>query len=223
MKNKFRSKSLNLAGVHGRLRIVILNEVGGLKQYVKSIAFRSLGKPQDDNKKHFCSYSGILSYTRLAVIGAFFLLSGCNVVNNSLYVESKDGLNKITLSLNANGELFYNVTRRDSILIADSPLGLNCEDQDFTTALSIDEISPVEETRENYTLKVGNYKNIDHVFNRKSITFKNSSGASMILDLVAGEEGVAFRYRFPDENGKSRTIKEEITGFQIDPQAKGWL
>lgn len=159
----------------------------------------------------------------LTIIGTLFLFTRCNTVNNSPYVESTDGLNKIALSLNEHGELYYNVTRRDSILISDSPLGLICDDQDFTSGLAIAEISPIEERREKYNLKVGNYKDIDHAFKSRSITFKNSEGAFMILDLVAGEEGVAFRYRFQDENEKPRIIKDEITGFHIEQHAKGWL
>ncbi len=151
------------------------------------------------------------------------LFTGCDTENNAPYVKSKDGLNKITLSLNEKGELFYQVTRRDSILISDSPLGLDCDDQNFTSGLSIAEISPTEERRETYDLKVGHYKNIDHVFNSRSITFKNNAGASMIIDLVAGEEGVAFRYRFADNNAQQRIIKEEMTGFHIEQDAKGWL
>lgn len=159
----------------------------------------------------------------LAILGILFLFVSCNTANESPYVASKDGLNKITLSLNEKGELFYKITRRDSILISDSPLGLDCDDQNFTSGLSIAEISSMEERRETYDLKVGHYKNIDHVFNSRSITFKNNAGASMIIDLIAGEEGVAFRYRFPDNNAQPRIIKDEITGFHIEQDAKGWL
>jgi len=158
----------------------------------------------------------------LSIVGTLLCI-GCSVADESLTIKSKDGLNKITLSLNEKGELYYQVTRRDKTLISDSPLGLTCDDQDFTSQLSVAEISPVEERREKYELKVSNYKEIDHVFQTKSITFKNNQGARMIVDLVAGEEGVAFRYRFPDTDEKTRIIKDEITGFHIGEKAKGWL
>ncbi|MBG6236276.1 hypothetical protein IWX76_002857 [Pedobacter sp. CAN_A7] len=159
----------------------------------------------------------------LSVLGSLLLFTGCKVPGKSLYVKSKDGSNKITLSLNENGALYYNVTRKDKILISDSPLGLDCADQNFTSGLSIAKISPIEDRREKYELKVGNYKSIDHVFESKSITFKNSQGALMILDLIAGDEGVAFRYRFPEDGNKKRVIKDEITEFQIEKNAKGWM
>lgn len=158
----------------------------------------------------------------LSIVGTLLCI-GCSVADESLTIKSKDGLNKITLSLNEHGALYYQVTRRDKILISDSPLGLTCDDQDFTSQLSVAEISPVEERREKYELKVSNYKEIDHVFQTKRITFKNNQGARMIVDLVAGEEGVAFRYRFPDADEKTRIVKDEITGFHIGENAKGWL
>lgn len=159
----------------------------------------------------------------LSVLGAVFLLSSCRVANKSLFVKTKANSNKITLSLNNKGELSYQVTRKDKTLISDSPLGLNCDDQNFTSGLSVVDVSPVEVRREKYELMVANDKKIEHVFESKSITFKNSEGALMIIDLVAGEEGVAFRYRFPDQDNKMRVVKDEITGFHIEKNAKGWL
>ncbi len=159
----------------------------------------------------------------LAILGTLLLFTSCDAVNKSPYVESKDGLNRITLSLNENGELFYNVTRSGQTLISDSPLGIDFDDQHFTSGLSIAEVSPVEERREKYDLKVGNYKNIDHVFANRSVTVKNGEGALMIIDLLAGEEGVAFRYRFPDGGEAPRIVTDEITGFQIEQAAEGWL
>lgn len=161
---------------------------------------------------------------RILVLGAFgLLLSSYNAVGQSMSVKSKDGLNKIRLSLNESGELHYKVTRKENTLISDSSLGLKCEDQNFASGLSVVTVSPTKERREQYELKVGNTKKIDHVLKSKSVTFKNSQGALMIVDLVAGVEGVAFRYRLPNEDKKVRLIKEEVTAFHIEKNAKGWL
>ena len=156
--------------------------------------------------------------------GAIFLFGGFfEAASQSMGLSSKLGSNKITLSLTKNGELHYQVKHRDKIIIADSPLGLKSDDQDFTSGLSVIKVSPIEVRREKYDLKVGNVKTINHVFERKSITFKNRSGALMIIDLVTGNEGVAFRYRFPDQDKNIRVITTESTGFQIEKNAKGWL
>jgi alpha-glucosidase len=158
-----------------------------------------------------------------STVGLLVLFTGCKVTDKALYAKSQDDFNKITLLLNDKGELHYKVTRRDKTLIADSPLGLNFNDQSFTSGLSLVSASPAEERREVYELKVANYKNIDHVLEHRSLTFKNSNGATMIIDLAAGAEGVAFRYRFPEAATSKRTVTNEITGFQIENNAKGWL
>jgi len=147
----------------------------------------------------------------------------CFAQKKDLHLESGDKLNKITLTLSPQGKLSYQVTRRNQIIIAYSPLGLSCDDQDFESGLSVVNISVVQQKRERYQLKVGNSKTIDHVFASRSITFKNRQGALMILDLIAGKEGVAFRYRLGNGTKKLRFVKDEITGFHIAQNAKGWL
>lgn len=159
----------------------------------------------------------------LLIPAVFFVLTSGKAQNKDLYLKSKDNLNKITLSLTEDGKLFYKVTRRDKTIILDSPLGLNLENNDFTSGLSVVKVSPIEEKREKYELKVANNKVADHVFKSKSITFKNKQGALITIDLIAGQEGVAFRYKFTEKEEKTRVVKNEITGFHIDQNAKGWL
>lgn len=157
------------------------------------------------------------------MLEVFFLTANCLAQTKALYVQSEDQLNKITLSLSGDGKLSYNVTRRNKVMIADSPLGLSRDDQDFTSGLSVVKISPVQKKREQYELKVANNKSVDHVLENRSITFKNKQGALMVVDLVAGKEGVAFRYRFEGDDKQVRTIKDEITAFHIAQNATGWL
>jgi alpha-glucosidase len=159
----------------------------------------------------------------LLIPAVFFVLASGKAQNKDLYLKSKDNLNKITLSLTEDGRLSYKVTRKDKTVILDSPLGLNLENNDFTSGLSVVNVSSIEEKREKYELKVANNKVADHVFKTKSITFKNKQGALITIDLIAGEEGVAFRYKFAEKEEKTRIIKNEITGFHIDQNAKGWL
>lgn len=159
----------------------------------------------------------------LIAIGLFFFTVNGVAQTKALDIRSEDQLNKISLSLSGDGHLSYNVTRRNKVIIDASPLGLVCDDQDFTTGLSVVEVSPIQKSREQYELKVASNKSVDHELNHRSITFKNKQGALMIVDLVATKEGVAFRYRFADGDKKTRIIKDEVTGFHIAQNAKGWL
>lgn len=153
----------------------------------------------------------------------FFVQLTSKAQNDGLSLKSKDNLNKIELSLAKDGTLSYEVIRRDKKILLNSPLGLTFSNNDFTSGLSVVKVSPVEEKVEKYELKVANNKIANHVFKSKSITFKNGQGALMTIDLIAGEEGVAFRYRFAEKENQTRVLRNEITGFHIDQNAKGWL
>ena len=46
--------------------------------------------------------------------------------------------------------------------------------------------------------------------------FRNTNnGAAIEIDLAAGDEGVAFRYRFPETNDTVRIVEAELTGFAL--------
>jgi len=151
------------------------------------------------------------------------LLVGCTEKEITPHLKSKDGTNEITLSLNEKGELFYEVRHDNTILIEHSPLGLVCDDQDFSHGLTITEITPEKEQRETYELIVGHQKKVDQIFNSRSVVLKNITGAFITIDLMAGNEGVAFRYRFPESSEKLRIVEKEITGFRIEKSGQAWL
>lgn len=156
-------------------------------------------------------------------MGALVLFSGFSAASQSMALSSTQGANTIALSLTKTGQLQYRVTHRGQLIVADSPLGLDCDDQNFTAGLSLVSVSPIDRRRETYTLKVSHVKSIDQVLNHRSITLKNKAGARLIIDLVSGQEGVAFRYRFPDQTNQRRVINTERTGFRIEKKARGWL
>ncbi|MBL4677647.1 MAG: glycoside hydrolase family 97 catalytic domain-containing protein [Mucilaginibacter sp.] len=161
--------------------------------------------------------SGLVSIWLLAVN------TNCSAQSSALYLESPDHQNKIILSLDQAGALSYKVARANKTMIENSPLGLVRNDQDFTSGLTVAKVSAVKNSRERYELKVANNKTVDHLLSKKSITFKNKKGAFLILDLAAGQEGVAFRYRFTGDDKQTHTIQKELTGFHIERSAKGWL
>jgi len=151
------------------------------------------------------------------------ILFSCTDESKPSAVKSPDGSNSITLSLNEQGQLFYTVERNNEVILNKSPLGLKRNDTDFTEGLALEAVSDVGTQRENYELKVSNFSEIDHEFHKRSITYKNKSGVKIIVDLLAGEEGVAFRYRFPDTSDQTYSVEKEITGFRLDQESSAWL
>lgn len=104
-----------------------------------------------------------------------------------------------------------------------SPLGLRRDDQDFESSLAFDSATEIERIREHYELFAGVNPRVERILNQRSLTFHNANHASIVIDLAASDEGVAFRYRFTDNSSAVHVLKSEATGFALAPNARGWL
>src|SRR3954465_9934665 len=57
----------------------------------------------------------------------------------------------------------------------------------------------------------------------RTVSFKNASGGRLEIFLHAQNDGVAFRYRFPEHLSNDKFVSEEITGFHVPQGSTGWL
>ncbi|RYD60482.1 MAG: hypothetical protein EOP83_19310, partial [Verrucomicrobiaceae bacterium] len=137
-------------------------------------------------------------------------------------LASPDGHNTITVDLNDAGVPTYRVSRKGQEVLGTSPLGLKSGERDFSKGLKLLSTSAAEDRREQYELFAGIRPRVDQAHRRVSLSFANEGGAQIVLDLDAGNEGVAFRYRLEGESGEI-TVDEETSGFRLPADAKGWI
>ncbi|HEV2453916.1 MAG TPA: glycoside hydrolase family 97 catalytic domain-containing protein [Verrucomicrobiae bacterium] len=137
-------------------------------------------------------------------------------------LKSPDGRCGIAVSLES-GRLNYETSLDGRVVIGKSPLGLRRDDQDFEEGLVFENAGRVEKRREKYELFAGVQPRVDHRVNVRALAFRNANGSPIEIDLAAGDEGVAFRYRFPETNGVVRIAGSEATGFRLPVDAQGWL
>ncbi len=142
---------------------------------------------------------------------------------NSWSLTSPDGRSVIAVSIDDHGALSYGVTFAGKSMIRKSPLGLRADGQAFDRRLKLVHAGAVESKRETYELFTGPAPRVDHELNRRSLTFQNPTGAELVIDLAASDEGVAFRYRFPENSTNVRVLKTELTGFAVPLKSRGWL
>jgi hypothetical protein len=121
------------------------------------------------------------------------------------------------------GRLTYRVHRAGQLVLPASPLGLRREDADFSGGLAFVSAGKPNAQREDYELFAGPQPRVNHLVNFRTLTFRNSGGELLAVDLAASDEGVAFRYRFPGTNSLTRVVAAESTGFVLPPGARGWL
>jgi hypothetical protein len=119
--------------------------------------------------------------------------------------------------------VFLNKNGRETEVVGASPLGIVRQDQAFDSALVLVEASQPKTIDEKYTLAVGKRLNNRNHANEVTLSFKNAGNGRFNLVFRAYNDGVAFRYAFPEEDKKSYTVTRELTGFKLPEGGTGWL
>ncbi len=159
----------------------------------------------------------------LAVLALFAAASGPSAQGSQWQVASPDGRNTIAVSLDAGGRLTWKVTRNGATVLADSPMGLRRHDQTFSEGLKLAEAGQPSSIDEQYTTPHG--KRHEHVVAGRelTLTFVNPQKSRLQVVLRAHDDGVAFRYRFPETDPTPKRVFEEYTGFHVAEGSTGWM
>ncbi len=130
-----------------------------------------------------------------------------------LSLKSPDGKIEFQLKLKNNSP-YYNVTYGNQVLIGDSSLGLIFKDADLDKNLKIGraEFQKVDTT---YNLVVGKVSEARDYHQEMTIPFTSRDGKKLILQVRAFNDGVAFRYKFPEQAWKEYELTDEKTSFRI--------
>ncbi|WP_423146159.1 glycoside hydrolase family 97 catalytic domain-containing protein [Rubrolithibacter danxiaensis] len=135
-------------------------------------------------------------------------------------VNSPDKSLTLILS-NAKGQLSYKVLSGNTEIVKPSLLGIETSIGSFGHNLNFVKVNS-RKIDEKYELTIGKRK-VNHALgNETTVSFKNSANQFIQIDLRAYNDGVAFRYHFP-ENGKSVTVTGENTNFTLPLNGKVWL
>lgn len=154
------------------------------------------------------------------------LLFSCNNTDENVWnLKSPDGDIHTKIELDKNGKLFYSVfTRQGEIsnyFLEESPLGIKREDQSFD---SFRFISSTEEifVDEEYVRKTGKRKVNRNHYKEITLHFMNPKKNKIDLVFRTYNNGLAFRYVFPEKDDGKYRIVNELTSFNL-PDGKAWL
>ena len=145
------------------------------------------------------------------------------VVAEEWKVISPDGRLAITLVRHADGRLSWRAARGSAVVVADSPLGLRRADQAFTEGLKVVRASSVAVLDETYELPHGKRRRHQVRGREQTVEFASAAGARIAVVLRAHDDGVAFRFRFPEADSTTRTVVEEQTAFHVPAGSTAWL
>lgn len=163
------------------------------------------------------------------IILFFFSFCCFTVFSQKLSVQSPN--QKVSIGLFAaqntdNGAWYlnasYNSNGKSSVVIPRIDLGLLRADQDFSTNLKFIKASKPLIINEQYTALHGKKSAISNTANEVTISLENNQGGKLNIIVRAYNDGIAFRYEFPEKQG-SFVMKDELTSYTIPRQTMRWM
>lgn len=159
------------------------------------------------------------------ILVSTLLITGCST-ETSWVIHSPDNNIKVALELDRRGALSYSATRvtNDETVTAleRSPLGLITDMGSFAQDLTFVSAADDRSISETYSLVTGKKRNISYVANEASFAFRNAEDNEMEIIFRVTNEGLAFRYHFPEVTGSTMTVSKELTGFNVPDIGKCW-
>ncbi len=157
------------------------------------------------------SFSFILSYGQKAVV-----TSPNNKINVALFKEQDSDNGSWYLQAN------YNNNGKTSNVLPKIVIGILRSDQDFSDELTFLKADKAQSITEEYTMLLGKKSVRNNAANEITVHFENPSKSKLNLIIRAYNDGVTFRYEFPEKKG-TYTIKEELTSYKIPDSTSRWL
>ncbi|MEJ6979498.1 glycoside hydrolase family 97 catalytic domain-containing protein [Pedobacter sp. P351] len=165
-------------------------------------------------------------------ITAFLLLSVYCIYPSraqKLVVQSPNKKNSVALYLEEKGKESYwylRVTQVDSgktnEIIPRISLGLKRSDQDFSKDLKFLRAGKQKLISESYTAPHGKKSSCTNSANEVSVSFESPLKSKLNVIIRVYNDGLAFRYEFPEESG-SYTMLDELTAYTIPKETKRWM
>ena len=157
---------------------------------------------------------------KITILLSFFI--GCNLFcfGQSYTISSPD--KNILVTCNAEKAL-YSISYKGQSITQDSKLGVIREDEDFSKDLKVIKASAPTVVRDNYTMVNAKKKNITYVATQRIIETQTPSGKKMNIVFRVSNDGVAFRYMFPEKSTDVKKISAEATSFHFHDGTRAWL
>lgn len=120
-------------------------------------------------------------------------------------------------------QMTYAIAYNGKRLMENSKLGLVREDEDFSNNLKVNKISTPKQVKDSYTILTAKKKDIRYVATERVIETQTTSGKKMNIIFRVSNDGVAFRYEFPEQSTDLKKMLSEETSFHFINGTRAWL
>jgi hypothetical protein len=129
----------------------------------------------------------------------------------------------VHLSISKNKKPCFMVRYLGKLILGQSKLGIIMEDEDFSRNLSLDSVSSIEIVQDDYEMLQGKKRKCHYIANRRVFHLKNENGVKIDVIIQVSNDGVAFRYYFPEKSDEVKKILKETSSFNFNPGTKAYI
>lgn len=147
------------------------------------------------------------------VLYLIFLISLLSFSQKRINLISPDGNITFQFELKKDAP-FYKVKFRNHLLIDSSPLGLIFKDTELQKNLKLGK-PEFQEIDTTYNLVVGKTSEVRNHYKEVILPLKNEEGKKVNIVIRAFNDGIGFRYEFPEQEWQSYQLTDEKTAFNI--------
>lgn len=160
---------------------------------------------------------------KIILIISGLLLISCSLKREALIFENHNKTIKLVFDLDSKNTPFYKVLYEGKIVLDSSKLGIIREDGNFYNNLKILNVSGPKNISDNYSMLQGKRKDISYTANQYTVHLENNTGSLMDIIFNLSDDGIAFRYHFPESSNETKKIVEEKTTYNFEKDTKAWL
>ena len=165
----------------------------------------------------------IIDMKRFSSFALMCLILSALAIAKDVEVSSPDGSLTVTMGVEG-GKAWYQVMRGTEPVINRSTLGFVLKDGDFKDNFRMGKVTRTS-LDETWSQPWGEDAHVRNHYNEMKVRLQEKGGAKRVLDVVfrAFDDGIAFRYEFPEQPGlKEFVIMDEVTQFALPTDAQAW-
>jgi alpha-glucosidase len=120
-------------------------------------------------------------------------------------------------------QAIYSIRFKGETVLADSRLGVIREDDDFSQHLQLIRASVSRKVKDRYKMRTAKKGKMYYKAVQRRFETKTGSGKRMDIVFRVSNDGVAFRYEFPEKSADIKKIVSEATSFHFNDSTRAWL
>jgi len=138
-------------------------------------------------------------------------------------VSSPNKKISVTLRMADDSTALYRIAYEDSLVLREGKLGLVRDDGNFSEKLTLESVSGIKTVEFDYVMLHGKKRHCHHKGIQRVFHLQNSLRQKMDVVFRVSNDGVAFRYVFPEKSDEIKKIIREISEFHFPSDTRAFI